>query len=766
MSLARDIGQLAFNVLRPDGGPVLNVPTPTSIPIGSARQIPIDITEGATINPADTSFFEEDPTQTPILSFDSISPPPGGPPYENVLEQFASYVPLWTMACLTPNQFNDPSTYRGNPSALSNVVFASAGRFDDQRVSTENGSPEYFIDNVVLQTKLAPSPAVGNTNVTGFSFTIFEPYSMGLFLQSLQAAAINAGYPTYLNDCPYLLKLEFLGFKDNGAIFTATEQLAKYFTIKITKVNFKVNEGGSTYEITAVPLHHTGFSDLVNRITNPVTITGDTVKEVLVSGQRSLCSALNSAQLQLQNKGQLQVPDLYEIVFPVDDADDIGLGSSSLQSVDILKATADPKAKINYPETDRKGQQSEDFGNGAIGRADMGFTASSGGNYLFKLESDVIDPKTGRVNRDQMSIDPKQRAFTFPALERVSEIIQRIILASQYGVDAVNPKKMVDGMVKWFRLDCQIQLLEYDALRNVRAKKYVYRVVPFKVHGSIFKNPSAQPAGLAKLNKVIAKRYDYLYTGRNNDLLKFELNFDGMFYTGQMPKPLTQNDKVSNTDTQASSDEKKQQAELQTGDAPSGTASASGSPVVKPDFNINTRSASGAKTVEQLVADSFQNAFLNSSKDLVNVTIDILGDPFYLSDSGLNSNYLAPSGPNDQVKADGSMNWEGSEIYCYIAFRNPVEPNLGTSGQGGLYNFPNGGSVSPFSGIYKVVDVENKFSGGTFQQTLSLIRVQGQPQDFIGREAIITDNQFLYDTTKPEPPKTSPNDDSDSYFYG
>ena len=52
-----------------------------------------------------------------------------GPPYENILEQFASYAPLWTLACLSPDQFNDPSLYRGRPSALENVVFSSSIKY-------------------------------------------------------------------------------------------------------------------------------------------------------------------------------------------------------------------------------------------------------------------------------------------------------------------------------------------------------------------------------------------------------------------------------------------------------------------------------------------------------------------------------------------------------------------------------------------------------------------------------------------------------------
>jgi hypothetical protein len=90
------------------------------------------------------------------------------------------------------------------------------------------------------------------------------------------------------------------------------------------------------------------------------------------------------------------------------------------------------------------------------------------------------------------------------------------------------------------------------------------------------------------------------------------------------------------------------------------------------------------------------------------------------------------------------MNYEGSDVYVYVTFRTPIEPNLGTTGQGGLWNFPKGEIVSPFSGIYKVVSCGHKFSAGTFQQTLKLIRMTGQPQSYEGQSNISKSQVLLY----------------------
>ena len=563
---SRDIGQAATNILTPAGNAISQIATTSGLATGTVKNITKAISDSAaTFNVSKMADVISNPGLTPLLkAFGAIKPPAGGPPYENVLEQFASYTPLWTLCCLTPNQFNDPRTYRGSPTALQNIVISSGGRQDKQRVNTANGAPEYYIDNVTMATSLGGSAKSGNTNVTGFKFEVFEPYSLGIFLQSLQAAAVNSGYPTYLNDCPYLLKLEIKGSKDDGSMYAGKDELTKYFTIKITKIEFKVDEAGSRYTVEASPMHHVGFSDLVNVFHTDMNATGMTVSEVLVSGPISICSELNKIQLKRVKEGQATYPDLYEIVFPVDEGDKVGIIGGT--STEVLTAMADPNAKKTQKiDAAKREAQAESFGFGAIGKSSMGFSETSGGNYNFKLAGDVVDAQ-GRIERDNMRIDPKQRAVTFPPGTKVTEAIVRVLLSSEYCVKAVKGENIKNGQVDWFRIDVQIQLLEFDPKRNVRAKKYIYRVVPFKVSAAVFSNSTSATAGEAELQKIIAKRYDYLYTGQNNNILKFDLQFNGQFFTAISPTPLQNNDKVANKDQQNTNDEKTAKAEIKEGD--------------------------------------------------------------------------------------------------------------------------------------------------------------------------------------------------------
>ena len=687
----------------------------------------------------------------------------GGPPYPNILDGFATYNCLWTMACLEPEQFNNPSLYRNNPSALKHVVFSSAGRFDSARTRTKYGSPEYFIDNINFQSIINPTPASGNTNVVGFSFEIYEPYSMGLFLQSLQVASVNAGYPNYMTMTPYLLMLQFAGNTDNGSVLPTNEPLTKYFTVMITKCDMSVDEAGSRYQVTASPYHHIGFGDSVQTLRTEAAFVGNTVKEALSTGERSFVKLLNKAEEELVKQKYQSIPDQYEIVFP----EDASVQSSGpLKTPDVGSAIVDPKKPILPTIKGPPGTSANnDVGGNEIGAALMPFKDSTSGNFVYKEEDKVINADVGITEAQKIQIDQSTREFRFPQGSKIIQVIQDTILVSKYATDAIKPERLIgDGLAKWFRVDLHVEMLEIDEIRGQRAKKYIFRILPFLVSGKVLTNPSAGTPGTNNLKKIIAKRYDYIYTGRNNHILKFDLTFNAMFFTGAHPRA-TGTNHTRDKDRNAATNEKSTSSQANAANT-SAQLSPAGTSVVKnaAEKTFFTRSPVGDKTVEQEVADWFQKQFHEASSDLIQVQVDVVGDPYFLSDSGLNTNYNASRGPTSQIRSDGAMNYEGSEIFVFMAFRTPVEPKLGVSGDGGLYSFPGDGGISPFSGIYRLLQVENKWSGGTYTQTLSMIRVLGQDGDLVGKERIQLENTAFHKPPIEVPDKQSPASDADPEY--
>jgi hypothetical protein len=194
---------------------------------------------------------------------------------------------------------------------------------------------------------------------------------------------------------------------------------------------------------------------------------------------------------------------------------------------------------------------------------------------LFKRAGDQIDQKTGIVKRDGMTIDPKSRAFQFGQGQSLTAIINQMILSSDYAKKAITDKPSPEGYIKWFKLDVQVELLKYDPIVGDYAKKITFRVVPYFVHQSIFANPSSAPVGYSELMKTVVKEYQYIYTGQNVDVLKFDIKINNLFYVGTNPSPENQGAQTSNQD-QKLAEQKNKTTKTGQGQAPAAQAAQMG----------------------------------------------------------------------------------------------------------------------------------------------------------------------------------------------
>jgi hypothetical protein len=560
-------------------------------------------------------------------------------------------------------------------------------------------------------------------------------------------------------------------------MFGSSEALNKYFVIQLTKVNFTTNEGGSTYKCEAVPANHLGFTNVAQQLVNDVKLRGENIKEMLVAGNTSLCSVLNKAQLDLVKAKTQGLNDQYVIVFPEKWNDPVGLPSAGAeQFAELLFAILDLAKPESSPIKGRTGQDSQSFGDGIIGNSSLGFGETSGGNINFGFESDVTDESTGLIKRNSLTIDPKQREFSFTAGATIQNVIQEIILSSEYAKNALDPSKLDDqGRISWFRVDVQIKIGEYDLVRNCRQRTYIFRVLPFMVHSSVFRNPTANPPGYPGLNKIIGKEYKYIYTGQNNDILKFDIQVNQLFHTGKQPTPAENSGGVIATSTSQPAEDPDQKLKMPVNNSADAATTPDGSPGLgDPDITKQTtKGGYGTQTVERRVAETLKNAILNQGTgDMTKINLEILGDPYWISDSGM-GNYLGDEydgNPYLMRDAGGSVNYQGADTHIRIIFRTPVEPNLGTSGVGGLYNFPPNEPINPYSGIYKVLYVNNKFSDGKFIQTIEATRMPNQPQDYDPYKGP-SKNPLAADTSEQDTPDTSVNQDDAPYiesnpFYG
>ena len=654
----------------------------------------------------------------------------------NVLTGAMSYVPLWTFAALTTEQVNNPDLYRGQPVSSTSVVFSSAGRFDSLRINTQFGAPEYYINNIDITSLIGPNPKTQNAAAHTFKFEVLEPYSMGLFLQSLQAAARNAGHLNYLNNCPYLLRLDFQGWTPDGKSFTVPD-LTKYFTIRLVNTTFECNEAGSKYQVECTPFNSAAFGDVINKIYKDINIVGSTVKEALVTGDQSLVKVINDLfKNQKVGDKTVAVADEIQIIFPTPEGGPLPSSVTGLEG--LGRATMQPGAAsppvVNTPAT-----APAESGDNAISGSDLGFTLSGGGNPTFMKPSEVIDAN-GNVNREQVRINPKSRTLMFTQGQAITDVITEVVMNSEYvRKSAEQLKKNPDGTVAWFKLDAQVKFGQFDVRRGDYAKIIIFRVVQFNVHSSIFQNPSTAPQGYKELEKLIRKKYQYIFTGQNEDVLRFNLKFANTFYTAVGGNPLLNKDNVDSGKNASASEKQTVQAGAVGSDAGKAADAAGGIKTIQPalldGYGNRLPNASNNNDERRMIAQEFHNAFINSDTDFIQVDLEILGDPYYLTDSGM-GNYFAQAYDSSET-VDGTMNYEGGSVYVYLALKSVVDVDQAS----GLYKFQtsngtglttNGSTatVSPFGGIYRINKVEHTFQDGVFKQRLALLRMSGQSIDF------------------------------------
>ena len=701
-------------------------------------------------------------------------------PLENELEKFASVNHLFTFGCISSEELNFPdSTYRKDGLREQQITFRSGGSAGTGKPRTyaeqiHNIDVEYFIDKVEIETYVAPNPKSRGTNFHVIRFEVREPLSMGLLLQTMQLNSKAAGYVNYL-EAPWALIMETVGFTDGAT--TPTYGPRRLFPLKVVNINFTIDTEGSLYSFICSPFNDDAFSDQAQSIPADFKISGATVEQMLQSGLQSLTTGLNTAMLKSreENKNRQEIDvDEYMIIFPdPDKGSDDFLGFEKIDStalsgdlafrefdVDAAFATVDnangPTGYKNYYDQEAHAGEfsnitsadiKRSFVEGRLGfsvkRSNLSealkkkFAGSSGyqnsvgkqainpgddplgqGNVNFGRQQFVHNKKTGIMTRKGTQIDLKQRTFNFKAGTKIQKIIEEIVLLSDFGKrltkEGVTSK---DGMVEWFKIESQVYVLDSPATEKIMGRPpriYVYKVIPYRVHRSIFQMPNDPPPGYDELEAQAVKHYNYMYTGKNKDILEFEITFDNAFY-GSIAKDQG-NNSGNNQLSEQGTNVRPPEYETQGNSVINGTEGQKVLSQNEMTDEMIVAAGNLAETSEAKIARQFNDALINSPADLITGRMTIMGDPYYLADSGMgNFNSEATSFMN--LNADGTMNHSTSQVDILINFRTPVD----ISPEGVKFNGASIG-VKDFSGLYQVISVNNRIEGNEFTQELDLVR--------------------------------------------
>jgi hypothetical protein len=611
----------------------------------------------------------------------------------NPLHKYASYTYMFGLYALTDGEVNGGAR---NPYAGIPII---------QMPNGPTIGATTYMDNVKISGTIGLDKQAGNSNALSLSFKVIEPYSMGKFWETLQTAALMAGHKNYV-DAPYMLAIIFKGHFNADEQFQKVPKTDKYIHMKIRDVTMRVTARGSEYDIEAYPWNEQGMSSSFSEIKTDAMIscnspTGPyTVADLLSNADKSLKKIINDKlKDDKDRKKNVTYAHEIDIVFPT------------------------------YPYT------SNDMGN-PIGLSKLGLDVYNKGDTPFSKDNATYDPATGIYKRGDIQIDTKNANFKFAQGSTVQDIINQVILTSDYGKKALEEANQTpDGKVIWWRIETHLHnISSEDPKTGQKAKKVIFRVVPYEVDATVFTAPNTGSKGAASM--AISRDFNYIYTGKNHDILDFAIEYKVGFY------------RAFNADGGKNSEDKTlAPASGGAADSPSGAAveepeptGGSGGPEAARRDKVGSSTSkfgggTGFDDASTTAARQFHD-LATRGYDMLNLNLKILGDPYFLGDSG-HGNFTIPS-EGSGINSAGSVDWQTGEVFVRVTFRTPEDANTDT----GKYDFGNTQTVREFTGIYKVLQVENEFSKGKFTQTLGLTKqtvTEGGGGNFPAKEPEVKD---------------------------
>lgn len=671
------------------------------------------------------------------------------PPLPNMLSYYSSFNYIFTLSVLTQEQINFPDTTYKQGVYGPLILRSAGGAPDKELVGTQYGKYDFYIDDVNIDSLMGFDKSTGNSNATGFRFRIIEPYSMGLFFQTLQAAALASGYLNYL-DVPVLLSVEFKGHVFDNETQLQNIQIdnsARHFPLKLSNLNMKVTGKGTTYDVEGYPWNEQSFSTEFNQTKSDVHFYCDekgpfTVQNMLQTGEQSLQYVLNDYLKKRVKKGE--TPNQILILFPADSASSTASSSKQPNEKQDKPASVSPNASSGGSVLKKLGvaagtgknttlvQATGDSSVNKIGQALMGFNPYNKGDSPFPKDNAVYDPDKGTIVRGNVTINLSNCSFKFKQGTSITDIINRTILLSNYGRDALdNAQRSPDGKITWWRVESQTFLLDSgeNTVTGVKPKLIVYRVVPYTVDCSYILPVNSQRPQLDNLKKQAMKQYDYIYTGKNTEVLDFNINFDAGFYRalnadgGKNNEGYTVQSSSGAAADLSANDKAKRDVIAASVSGASPSTQATPQKQIQTNVKTKTYNIGGGGPDDATVVAATQFAdLITNGVDMINLDLTILGDPYFLADSGM-GNYSAKGVDNfNCINSDGTANYQETQIVVQVNFRTPIDINLDT----GFYNFGDTKPVTQFSGLYQLIEVASTFSRGSFKQILKMLRIPGQ----------------------------------------
>jgi hypothetical protein len=614
-------------------------------------------------------------------------------PGQNVLHNYRIFNYRVTLAIVSSEEFKSQS-YKQN--GFDFVVFQSHGKIPEGGPITSNrattlSKTQSFVQAIgensskqqdfLLEDLYIKSYMSGAKDwATELTLKIVEPYGFDGLFTNIITGLTQKGYYNFDKNNNFVLKIDFIGYSDNSETPELIPFSTRFYPLCITELNANVTQQGTVYDIKAVPMNDTARLDDVNIVPQNLSISGRTVADVM----KSLETALNNVGKDNKDKAGTE-PHKYKIMFVDNENKPVENNIS--------------KSKMFDPVND------------------------TGNREFLKDKKSYIAPvsqQTGELANAEAIV------LNINAKDGILNIIDNIITDSYYVVDNIRSEfakgRDKDGNVEWWRVMAEPYNDKQDESRNVHSKTILIKIYPRTVHFSkivsLFKPTFVATA--EAFEKLCARKYEWQYTGNNKDIISFNMNFNQLWtkvITGKMGQT-----------TAVPGEQKKNVQTVEVATAPNeslpvnndGTPVRVGAPPVRisPESDSSSRKHQARRGDESNPLFSLSrdiNALLNNPYEMVEATIEILGDPMWLGTQFIDNGAVVSPGKSNLFTNDGGIALRTVDPVLRVLAYVPSDINK----DGFLAS---AGDVSRFSAYYTVREVESYFSGGVFRQKLKCNR--------------------------------------------
>lgn len=586
---------------------------------------------------------------------------------------------------VAPEVFEDPVTLTTYANIKSNI--RQNGR---AVLIAETGvTTEYSIDNLTMMSFYGPSPGSGSTQTGILQFNLTEPLGFKLLNRILKYASAF-GFGT-IQSALYVLKVEFTGRDPE------TSRAIKYggeffYAIQIKQIQATVTEMGTRYNIIANNMPKTAANLAINKL--PLKIPAvKSVNQFL----KNLEKQCNEMEIELRKNPNFQSPvSKHKWKFVLDDS-----------------AKFNVSERINIPQYNDGSGHTTVMEKFDLGNKPIAGTANSG--------------SAGGQNRNMS--DSTSTDVNIGAESNIVSWIGNYLTKNVEAIATLNEKQRTDGISRSIiRVTPSVKFLpEIDEFTNTQAREVTITVGMSHTYSVPQVNPKKQKEKQDDRQQQkkwfaelpITKRYNYLYSGLNTEIINFDMTIEQMFFQAMDPADGqnygTQKESRVPTNPEPPKTSNRANAGNTSGYATFlGQLDGSNSDVFErisyqynlasPDSQqLNESKGKDSKSLDSIADKEFQNR----SIDFLEISLNIKGDPFWMGTPGVKHTEAV-------VAADQFLNTDS-----LILFINYLPNQI----EGNNFEFQGKGELDlAASGVYEVRQIETSMSNGQFTQTLKCFR--------------------------------------------